>query len=335
MTAKRRVNVIYADNGSGLSRDAAIIAGTLESGRFDVWLTPLPPRRFPLAWNYLPELGRQSARALRHSVTRSWARRVRPWDVNVFLERLVPEYFDAACANCLIPNQEWLDDEERRMLRDIDLVLFKTRGAAELLQPEVKAAAYLGFTSLDRLDPSVRRRPAALHVSGWNPYKGTAAVLHAWSRRPRWPVLTVVSQLHTSRPDAENVSVLSRRISDAALGQLQNAHAVHVCPSEVEGFGHTLAEALSCGAAVVTINAPPMNELITPDEGVLIPYTSTARMGSGTRYFVDSEQLVDALERVWRFDCAELRRFGAGARSRFEQMQSAFRVRLRDVLAGV
>lgn len=328
--------MVYADNGSGLSRDAAVIASALESDRFNVWLTPLAPRRFPLAWNYIPELGRQRARRLRHHVALSWARRIRSWDVNIFLERLVPDYFDAARANCFIPNQEWLDDEDRRMLGDVDLVLCKSREARELLQSDAKAAMYVGFTSLDRLDRSVRRHErAALHVSGWNPRKGTTAVLHAWSHRPRWPVLTVVSQLHMSGSGAGNVSVLRRRISDAALRRLQNAHAVHICPSEVEGFGHTLAEALSCGAIVVTTNAPPMNELVTPEEGFLVPYGSTTQMGSGTRYFVNDEELGAVLDRLWRLGCADHSRFCAAARAKFERLQSAFRRRFADALASI
>lgn len=332
----RRINVVYPDNSSGLSRDAWVIRQTLESAGHLVWLTPRPPRRFPLTLNFAPEIAGQVLRGSSQRVLKAWAKRTRLWDVNIFLDRLVPDYFDCARVNCFIPNQEWLDPHDRRLLGEIDLVLFKTRHAVDLLGSEVKRAAYIGFTSLDRrLGHTDGRADAALHVCGWNPHKGTDAVVGAWSQHPEWPELTVVTQLGTRPPANRNVTHVTTRIADARLRELQNACAVHVCPSEVEGFGHTLMEALSCGAVLITTDAPPMDELVSPDEGFLVPPAQTTPMGLGTRYLVDEHRLADMIARVWTTEAQALARIRRAARAKFESSRAFFQRELTTAIQGV
>jgi glycosyltransferase involved in cell wall biosynthesis len=273
---------------------------------------------------------------MKQGVARAWAKRSRPWDINIFLERLVPEYFDCAPVNCLMPNEEWLSASDRSLLGSIDLVLFKTRNAMRILASEAKASAFVGFTSLDRKDARVRaHRDAALHVCGWNRHKGTAAVARAWANNPQWPQITFVMQLDDVALQGPNVDHLATRISDRQLRHLQNACAVNVCPSEVEGFGHTLMEGMSCGAVVLTTDAPPMNELVSPEEGVLVPHSSTSPLRSGRRYFVDCDRLTEAIEGLWNegADCFSSRR--AAARARYERLRTAFEGRLTDVVGGL
>lgn len=308
----------------------------LERAGHRVWLTRRPPRRFPLALNYAPELAQQILRDGTQRAVKAWARRTHLWDVNIFLDRLVPDYFDCARVNCLVPNQEWLPPEDRLLLKDIDLVLFKTRHAMSLLRHEAKHSAYVGFTSLDRRDGRAERHAtAALHVCGWNPHKGTDAVVGAWTNHPEWPELTVVTQLQTPSSVNANVKRLTSRVSDAQLRRLQNACAVHVCPSEVEGFGHTLMEALSCGAVLITTDAPPMDELVLPDEGMLVPHSHTRPMGAGTRYMVDARRLSETISRVWRMETPALERFRRAARAKFEASRAFFHDGLNRAIEGI
>jgi glycosyltransferase involved in cell wall biosynthesis len=163
-----------------------------------------------------------------------------------------------------MPNEEWLSDGDRSLLGEIDVVFFKTRRAMHVLEAEAKASAFVGFTSLDRRDVRVTSRwDAALHVCGWNPHEGTATVTRAWLRHAHWPRITVVAQLAALPLQCSNSEHIESRLSDRRLGRLQNECVVNVCPSEVEGFGHTLMEAMSCGAVIVTTGAPPMDELVS------------------------------------------------------------------------
>jgi glycosyltransferase involved in cell wall biosynthesis len=296
-------------------------------------LTPRAPRKLPLALNYAPELARHAVRSSTQAGIRAWAKRARFWDVNIFLESLVPDYFDCARVNCLLPNEEWLSDGDRGLLRAIDMVFFKTRHAMDVLSAEAKASEFIGFTSLDRRDSRVTPRwDAALHVSGWNPHKGTAAVARAWVRNPRWPRITLVSQLDGVALQRANIEHIAGRLSDRELRRLQNACAVNVCPSESEGFGHTLMEAMSCGAVIVTTDAPPMHELVSAEEGFLVPHASTAPLRAGTRFFVDGDRLTDVLARVWTEGASALRARREAARAKYERLTAAFHARLASVV---
>ncbi len=44
-----------------------------------------------------------------------------------------------------------------------------------------------------------------------------------------------------------------------------------MCPSSTEGYGHYINEGRSVGGIIITLDAPPMNELVSSDNGILIP----------------------------------------------------------------
>ncbi|MBS1819488.1 MAG: glycosyltransferase [Acidobacteria bacterium] len=252
--------------------------------------------------------------------------------MNVFLERVRPEYLDAARRNCFIPNQEWLHDADREFLPALDRVLFKSAAAMQTLSHECGRSEFLGFVSVDRKRRLCPQAYAALHVGGWNPHKGTAVVCRAWRTGPGWPSLTVVSQLPHRGATAANVRIVSGRISDSRLAEWQNRCGIHICPSEVEGFGHTIAEGLSCGAIVVTTDAPPMNELITPECGILVPYAATEPMRAGTRYLVRDAELQGAVEALSRLGPNVRSQMARAARARFERMRDQFQSRLATIV---
>ena len=107
--------------------------------------------------------------------------------------------------------------------------------------------------------------------------KNTAPVVEAWLRHPEWPNLTVVSHrsehqyLAEECRKARNIKFITDWLSDEDRRWLRNIHGVHICPSEMEGFGHYINEARSVKALVIGSNASPMNELVQENEnGILI-----------------------------------------------------------------
>jgi len=259
----------------------------------------------------------------------------RRWDLNVLLES-----FDAGCLglariNWFLPNQEWLDPEQRANLGEVDRVLFKTRHAERQLGELAWRGVYVGFTSEDRFDREVVRDWCrAVHVAGWNPLKGTSRLLKLWSRQSAWPHLTAVAMFQQA-PGVPGIELLSKRVPDARLRRLQNACGIHVAPSEVEGFGHSLNEALSCGAILIATDAPPMNELAPRDAAVFVASEPAAPMASGFRYRFSEAAFIDAVERVAGMTEAERRRLGAAAREAYEQGRREFERRFMEALGEV
>ena len=179
--------------------------------------------------------------------------RPHPADLNIFLETLRPDYFSLAPVNWWVPNPEWARPEDLATLTHIDRVACKTREAEHLFTPLTDRAVYIGFESEDRYDPSVLREAKVLHIAGGSILKGTQAILAAWERyRLPYP-LTVVGDEQTVKPrQIANVTYQRERLPDEELKAFQNSHMIHLCPSEAEGWGHTLYEAMSVNATILT-----------------------------------------------------------------------------------
>ena len=56
-----------------------------------------------------------------------------------------------------------------------------------------------------------------------------------------------------------------------SMAKIYESASILVFPSNNEGFGVPLIEAMSCGIPCIVSNIPPLNEIITPKTGFLIP----------------------------------------------------------------
>jgi ABC-type nitrate/sulfonate/bicarbonate transport system ATPase subunit len=131
-----------------------------------------------------------------------------------------------------------------------------------------------------------------------------------------------------------NLDAKLRMETRAELKKLQNACGIHLCPSRSEGWGHNIVEGLSCGAVVVTTDAPPMNEHVGPEFGLLVATARTEARHMGTNYFVAIDALEAAVERAIRMPHQQLAAMGSLARQRFLEIDREFRARVGALLAS-
>lgn len=325
-----RVNLVARDNGFGLSRHLRLLEGALVEAGFDVTLSGI--RRGALR-KALDPLKLRSGTLARRVAGRDAAR----WDVNIMLERVRPEYVPTARRNVLIPHPEWFDERDRAWLPRLDRAFALTHHAVPIFEGLGLAVDYTGFTSEDRLDAGVARGRAFFHLAGRSRNKGTATLIAAWQRHPEWPRLTVLQDPRVARAVVRAPNIVHRidYIPDAELKHIQNAHRFHLCLSETEGFGHYLVEAMGVGAVVVTLDAPPMNEMVTPDRGALVPYSRTGTQALATTYFYDEAAFEAAVERLLAMPDAALAQTGAAARAWFEANDHAFRARIADAVRAL
>jgi len=117
-------------------------------------------------------------------------------------------------------------------------------------------------------------------------------------------------------------------VDDGALRRLQNECGIHLCPSRSEGWGHYILEGMSCGAVVVATDAPPMNEHVTPETGILVPWSRSEPRHMGQNHYVDPAALEAAIAGLITSPSAEMQAMGERARARYEAICSDFRERV-------
>lgn len=328
-----RINLIGWDNGRGLSHDLRLLRETLESQGNEVHVTSVGPKRR----RWTPRVWWIRLRLIWQSLQRGGGMRWK-FDANIMLEHVHPAYFGTAHRNFFIPNPEWLSRRDERHLHRFDAVLAKTRIAATTFQARNIPTRYIGFRSTDCLIPKIPRQPHFLHLAGASRMKGTARLLAVWRRHPEWPPLLVLQSPQTAQgmpttPDSDNVLHRIATLRDIEeIRCLQNSHIFHLCLSEAEGWGHYIAEAMSCGAVTITCDAPPMNELVRPERGMLVSTTAVGQLNAATRYHFDEAALESAIERARTMDPIEYDALGVAARAWFETNQQRFSGLLQEAL---
>jgi len=327
------VNIISYDNGVGLSRNIRLLSHILSAAGWQVDVTALAAQhlvRSALCAGQRPAPWRKIARARIKNWWEFRRKAVQGHDLNLFLEWLLPEWLPRARFNCLIPNPEWFEPWWCEHLGRIDLVLCKTRESQRIFAARGVKTAFTSFTSLDRFQAGVRRDERAFfHLAGKSKQKGTAPLLELWRRHLEWPTLTVVQHPEQARhASAANINLRAEYLADAELQELQNRHGVHVCPSETEGFGHYLVEAMSCGALVITTNAPPMNDHISPARGLLAQYAATKPQRLAVNYYVDAASLEEHIQRAIDMPPGRRAELCRNARNWFEVNDQFFRAQI-------
>jgi hypothetical protein len=313
MTASPSVNVISKDYAYGLRHSRALITAALES-------TGLRVRTL-------------GAEDWRTRIGRRFHCRSRSRDFNVFLEEFYPTLYPMARRQILIPNQEWFPEHQVEHLKKADLVICKTRHAQQIFIDLGASTSYSSFTSRDRRQTA--RRPMQrefLCLSGNQVSVDGNLVLTLWARHPEWPRLTITSDGSLPRVSSPNVRQIGGFLTDDAIGRLQNEHLFHLCVSRAEGFGHKLNEGMSCGAIVIATDGPPMNELITPERGMLVRFARSEPLGLGTAFDFDEVDLEATVEKCLRLSTAEIERMSQRARSWYDENDRFFRATFPQIL---
>ena len=256
------------------------------------------------------------------------AKRQPSYDVNVMLEHIWVQFADCARINVVVPNPEFFDRHDVAALPLVDKVWAKTSIARSIFAQLGCSVTLIGFDSEDRKDEHCAPEKIFLQLAGSSSLKGTTRLLEVWSRHPEWPELLVVGKAGATGLQAANIRICAGYLADDEVKRLQNRCAVHICTSETEGWGHYLVEALGVGALVITLDAPPMNELVTRDRGWLLSCRASRHQGLAQRYLFDEAALVSAVEQINEMPEQAVRAVGARARSWFLDNKKNFNGRI-------
>lgn len=324
-----KVNIVCRESNFGLAKCTQIVSELASQSGHTVSISS--PKYDGNLKIYLENLYRLAT--LRQSVELQKAE----YDINLFIEDIDPNYFPRAKRNYLIPNQEWFRYRWLPYLIGLDGLLTKTRFSQRIFSFLKCRTNFVGFTSEDRFEPCLRKDyNSFFHLAGNSPCKGTEAIVKLWLQHPEWPLLTIVqNRQKLGSLAAKNIRYHIGYIDDQQLKHYQNTFGIHLCPSETEGFGHYIAEAMSCKALVITTNAPPMNELVTPERGILVDYYGAKFQCLSKRYYVDLIALERCINQVITLASGQKQLLGEQARQWYLENDNHFKNRFCEALVNL
>jgi len=257
--------------------------------------------------------------------------------VVLFFEILPTAWTGVGKLNILIPNQEWVRASLLKHISSCFQLWCKTNYATELFTRMGYNTRYIGFSSKDMYcSSSSKDYNRFIHVAGRSHMKGTRSVLELWRRHAEWPPLVVVSSdLRWQQYASHNITIRGDRVNDRELRAMMNFCGVHLCPSETEGFGHYISEGLSTKALIISVDAPPMNELVCRNFGLLAKYKQVEQMGIGERFIVDPVDLEHQVEAAIKLSTANKAAFGEIARREYLRRSEAFKENLYNAFVTV
>ena len=257
--------------------------------------------------------------------------------ITFHLEEIYTEISPFSNQNILIPNQEWLRTGTQKAIKPETHIWCKTHYAVKQLKHLNDNVEYLGFCSRNLLDESITPNfNAFIHIAGKSEQKGTIAILNVWQKHPEWPLLKVISRREEHLEyQAENIEFITEFLTEYQLKTLINQCGVHLCPSESEGFGHNIVEAMSANSIVVTTNAPPMNELIHPDESCLVNYNKTDKRYFSELFFVDEKNLENTIEQCMALPITEKNAIAEQNKQRYSELKEQFKKAIQSKLINI
>lgn len=325
--AKRTARVILAGSGRGLLKDAELIQQVLLSAGWEAVLVvvPRPSEGYFRMRSWFDRFKARLPLSLRKRVIRLqlfsyrlWALPLNKVLLTIHLENIYARYIPAGSRHWLIPNPERIRPGALQYLQQMNHIVCKSRDAQKRFSALHNVVGYSGFSGevAAHLPPRTAldyRR--FLHVAGNSQQKGTAAVTRLWSYHPEWPVLDlVIDDRHRLAVMPDNVRV-HECIDHQSLNNLRAACGIVLAPSESEGFGHVLLEGMAFGGVVVTVDAPPMNELVNNQHGYLVPCAQGGKCRLGEVFLVAETSLEQTINAILAEEPAVLCRLSQHARN--------------------
>lgn len=308
-----RINIIYFDNNHGLAKDGRLMADILEQNGHQVIRSDLVS----------PPLLLRLKRKISHAITRAPI-----YDMNIHVESCVPSLFHFARRNVLVPNLEALRPETAEHLHVFDAIFCKTKEAYTVLGANGLPVFMTGFSTptkqIETCRPDWRSffHASGVHVLGGVSVKGTDSIYRVWSRHPEWPTLTIVGCHH---PSTENIRCINEYIPEQQYRLMQARMGIHLCMSEMEGFGHYIMEPMSMGCVVVTTDGAPMNELVTQERGYAVTHASKTPYMFGQRYTNDENAFEETIDLILNTSEVELEAIGSRAKNWYRENDFNFR----------
>jgi hypothetical protein len=236
-----------------------------------------------------------------------------------------------------LPNPEWLTDLDlQRAISMIDTIWHMTRHSERLLAPRLpdKKHCFIGFTSLERTN-RVKDYGKFAHLPGKSRTRHTQEIINIWHKNKALPNIRVQLYGDLSIPqwlNLGNLELYMGFIQEKEYGELAENFGIHLCPSQMEGFGHYINESRYSAALILTLDAAPMNEMVSKDSGILIPFANKTTHHNGDRFMATEDAIAACIDAALNLSINQRIELGENAKTKFIEDRANFIARLHDAL---
>lgn len=267
--------------------------------------------------------------------------------VNIFIDRVkYIENLNTAVINILSANQEvTLTSKHYKwqipFMRRIDYVLTKTNYGTKIMTQLRKKYKlefeiyYIGHTTLFPIK-SIHRRDYQhiLHLAGAHEFKNTDTIIKCWLAQPDLPPVIIgcydnclknsldkylTAEEYQMALHHPNIQIITKKLSFDDIVIMKYYHAIQLCPSITEGYGHYINEARITKSLVITTNLPPMNEFIDDTSGILINCDRIESKDNGNELcLISIDELANVVRRVMQMTPDEIDKMGLNAFHRYQ-----------------
>ncbi len=267
-------------------------------------------------------------------------------EINFFIEVITPSLFTYAAKNIWIPNPEWTYKVWEPYAKMVDEIWVKTHEAEKLFADWGVQTRYVGWTSIDKVEPEKKNYWKALVPVGKNIWRNPKPIIQVYMATKRrdpslyaaFPVLHIVYDPQAvplaDIPEeySAKIKLIPGPIPEKEYDELLQECGLCICLSAAEGFGHAVNEAMSAGCLPLLSPIDAFRELA--HEALWVSNKNVTRHPHclGSLEDVDLESVLDALITYCSSDFRLKTRKSALVRAEYEARHQAFVTRMEGIL---
>lgn len=168
---------------------------------------------------------------------------------------------------------------------EIDTILCRNKKSNELskkLKDMYNFKYKIEYTKFGSFFPEkeiVKHWNVILHFAGEYHKKQTDVIIKTWQNNPDLPLIIIICSDHCFRNVEEllknggypvNMHFHKKLLDPDELTIVKNKIGIHLCPSLIEGYGHSINEARKVKSFIITTNISPLNELVNESCAIMI-----------------------------------------------------------------
>ena len=269
-----------------------------------------------------------------------------PAEINFFIELINPALFPYAAKNIWIPNPEWTYQTWEPYAKMVDAIWVKTHDAEAVFASWGVPTTYIGWTSIDKVQPDIKNYHKAIVPVGENLWRNPKPILQAYasihSKAPAMfaglPELHIVySPAHITLPPipetlSSKVKLHAEIMKEAEYDELLHDCGLCICMSAAEGFGHGVNEAMSAGCVTLLSPINPFRELTDNAIWVSTSKTTPHPHCLGVLEDVDVSSIAEALLMYQSSTLSWKRSVSNVNRAEYEERHAKFIARMVEIL---